>query len=135
MKIELDHTIVPARDADAAARQLAELLDVPWGRAAAGPFTAVYLNDGLTLDFISTDEAFPVYHLCFRVDDASFDTLVGRLKAAGVPYRGEVRGPDDGRIGTYGGGRNVYWDVPEGHRWELLTLSYARLPQRGTAAT
>jgi catechol 2,3-dioxygenase-like lactoylglutathione lyase family enzyme len=128
-RIELDHTIVPARDADAGARQLAELLDVPWGRAAAGPFTAVYLNDGLTLDFITTDEAFPIHHFCFRVDDATFDKLLARLQAAGIPYRGEVRGGGEGQVGTYGGGRNVYWNLPEGHQWEMLTLSYARQPR------
>jgi catechol 2,3-dioxygenase-like lactoylglutathione lyase family enzyme len=127
-KIELDHTIVPARDAAAGARQLAELLDVPWGPAAAGPFTAVYVNDGLTLDFISTGEAFPTYHFCFRLDDAGFDQVLARLQAADVPYRSSVRGPPDGRIGTYGGGRNVYWNVPEGHQWEMLTVSYARPP-------
>jgi hypothetical protein len=35
----------------ASAKKLAELLGVPWGKAVAGPFTAVYVHDGLTLDF------------------------------------------------------------------------------------
>jgi hypothetical protein len=58
MTIHLDHAIVSSRNKTAAARLLAELLGVPWGPAAAGPFTAVYVNDGLTLDFIDTDEDF-----------------------------------------------------------------------------
>lgn len=128
MPIALDHTIIPARDAQAAARELADLLGVPWGRAAAGPFIAVYVNDGLTLDFITTDEDFPVHHLCFRVDDAGFDAILARIDAAGIPWRGAVRGPDDRRVGTYGGGRNVYWNQPDGHQWEILTRSYARQP-------
>lgn len=128
MTIHLDHTIVPARDASAAARQLAELLDVPWGRAAAGPFIAVYVNDGLTLDFIASDQDFPVYHFCFRVGDADFDAILARIRAAGLPWRSEVRGPIDRRVGTYGGGRNIYWNQPEGHQWEILTVSYARAP-------
>jgi catechol 2,3-dioxygenase-like lactoylglutathione lyase family enzyme len=128
MTIELDHTIVPARDPEAAARQLAGLLDVPWGAAAAGPFIALYLNEGLTLDFIATDEEFPVYHFCFRVADAEFDAILARLQAQGIPYRSSVRGPQDAQIGRYGGGRNVYWNVPEGHQWEMLTVSYARQP-------
>jgi catechol 2,3-dioxygenase-like lactoylglutathione lyase family enzyme len=128
MQIELDHTIVPARDADGSARQLAELLGVRWGRAAAGPFTALYLNEGLTLDFITTDEDFPISHFCFRVDDGGFDMILARLKVDGIPYRSSVRGAEDGEIGTYGGGRNVYWNVPEGHQWEMLTVSYARAP-------
>ncbi|QJW85709.1 VOC family protein [Ramlibacter terrae] len=129
MTIHLDHTIVPSRDKAGAARQLAELLAVPRGRAAAGPFTAVYVNDSLTLDFIDTGEAFPVYHFCFRVDDAAFDAILARLDAAGIPWRGEVRGADDRKVGTYGGGRNVYWNQPDGHQWEILTRSYARQPR------
>ncbi len=58
MTIELDHFIVPSRDKVASAQLLADLLGVPWGEAAAGPFTAVYLNDGLTLDFLQTDKEF-----------------------------------------------------------------------------
>jgi hypothetical protein len=35
-----------------------------------------------------------------------------------------VRGPDDGKVGAEYG--NVYWNVPDGHQWEMLTVSYAR---------
>ena len=65
MTIHLDHTIVPSHARDASAKQLAELLDMPCGPAQAGPFFAVYVNDGLTLDFIQTDEDFPVYHFAY----------------------------------------------------------------------
>jgi hypothetical protein len=51
MTILLDHAIVPARDRRASAKVLADLLGVPWSDAEAGPFTAVYVNDTLTLDF------------------------------------------------------------------------------------
>lgn len=124
--VQLDHFIVSARDATSAARQLAELLDVPWGEAAVGPFVAVYLNDGLTLDFISTDEPFPISHYCFRVDDAQFDAILARVQAAGHAYRSLVRGPVDHQISTDWGGRSFYWNAPEGHQWEVLTSSYAR---------
>ncbi len=128
MRIELDHVIVSARARDASARQLAQLLGVPCGPAAAGPFFAVYLNDGLTLDFIETDEAFPVEHFCFRVGEQDFDRILGRLQAAGIAYRGSVRGPMDNTINTDHGGRMLYWNEPEGHQWEILTVSYARQP-------
>lgn len=128
MTIHLDHFIVSARDAGAAARQLAGLLGVPWGEDGPGPFSAVYLNDGLTLDFITTDEAFPVEHFCFRVDDAEFDAILARIQAAGIPYRSSVRGPVDRQVSTAYGGRGVYWNVPEGHQWEMLTASYAHRP-------
>jgi catechol 2,3-dioxygenase-like lactoylglutathione lyase family enzyme len=124
MTIHLDHTIVPSRNKTASAKLLAELLGVPWGEAAAGPFTAVYVNDGLTLDFIDTDEDFPVYHFCFRVGQEEFDAILARIKAAGIKYRSTVRGPVDMQVNTQYG--NIYWNEPDGHQWEMLTVSYAR---------
>jgi hypothetical protein len=126
MTVHLDHTIVPSRDKVAAARLLAEILGVEWDEVGIGPFSPVFVNDGLTLDFIDTDEKFPVYHFCFRVSDEDFDAILGRIQAAGVAYRSEVRGPEDSKINRYLGGRGVYWNEPDGHQWEMLTVSYAR---------
>ena len=129
MTIELDHFIVSSHNKAASAKLLAELLGAPWGEAAAGPFTAVYLNDGLTLDFIDTGEDFPVEHFCFRVDEQEFDAILARIKAAGIKYRSTVRGPVDMKVDTQFGGRGIYWNEPEGHQWEMLTVSYARAPK------
>lgn len=126
MTIHLDHTIVPARNKVASARLLAGLLAVPWAESGPGPFAPVYVNDGLTLDFIETDEDFPVYHFCFRVSQQEFDAILARIEAAGIPYRSTVRGPMDMQISTQFGGNAIYWNVPEGHQWEMLTVSYAR---------
>jgi catechol 2,3-dioxygenase-like lactoylglutathione lyase family enzyme len=128
MAIELDHVIVSASDQRASARRLAELLGVPWAESGAGPFSPVYVNGGLTLDFIDDPGPFPIQHFCFRVDEASFDAILARLVAAGIPYRSAVRGPQDGAINTQYGGRMVYWNEPDGHQWEMLTVSYARAP-------
>src|SRR4029077_17743336 len=97
-----------------------------WGKAAAGPFTAVYVNSGLTLDFVATDEVFPVQHFCFRVSQTEFDTILARLKTAGIAYRSTVRGPTDYKVDPHYG--NLYWNEPEGHQWEMLRVSYARKP-------
>ena len=127
MSIDLDHTIVPARDATAAAKRLAELLGVPWGKSPEGPFVAVYVNDGLTLDFIATDEDLPIHHYCFRVSQREFDAILGRIEAAGIGYRSEPHGPVDRKVNTEY--NNVYWNEPAGHVWEILTVSYARSPK------
>lgn len=128
MTIELDHVIVSARNAESAARVLAGLLCVPCGAATEAPFFAVYVNDGLTLDFIDTDEEFPIEHFCFRVSEGEFDAILGRLEAARIAYRSSVHGPVDRRVNTDYGGRMLYWNEPEGHQWEILTVSYARRP-------
>ncbi len=129
MTVELDHTIVPARNKVAAAKRLAGLLGVLVAAQGLGPFAPVFVNDGLTLDFIETDEEFPIHHFCFRVDDAEFDAILGRIEAEGIPFRSSVRGPVDSKINTDYGGRMIYWNDPEGHQWELLTVSYARQPR------
>lgn len=126
MPIELDHTIVPSHHKLASAQLLAGLLGVPWAASGPGPFAPVYVNDGLTLDFIDTDEAFPIYHFCFRVSEPAFDAILARIQAAGIAYRSAVRGPMDGQVNTDYGGRLVYWNEPDGHQWEMLTVSYAR---------
>lgn len=128
MTIELDHVIVSARDQRASAKRLAELLGVPWAETGVGPFSPVYVNAGLTLDFIDDAGPLPVEHFCFRVSDADFDAILGRLQAAGIPYRSAVHGPVDMRVNTDYGGRIVYWNEPDGHQWEILTVSYARRP-------
>lgn len=129
MPIELDHTIVPTRNKLASAALLAELLGVPWAPTGPGPFAPVYVNAGLTLDFIDTDEDFPVYHFCFRVSETEFDAILARLQARGIAYRSAVRGPEDLQVNTDHGGRMLYWNVPDGHQWEMLTVSYARQPR------
>lgn len=126
MAIQLDHTIVSARNRDSSAQLLAHLLGVPHGPANAGPFYAVYVNDDLTLDFVQDDAEFPIAHFCFRVEDDEFDAILERIKAAGIAYRSSVRGPIDNQINNYLGGRGFYWNEPEGHQWEVLTVSYAR---------
>ena len=124
MTIQLDHFIVPSRNQIASAKLLGELLGVPWAEAGVGPFSPVYINDGLTLDFIQTEEEFPVHHYCSRVGQAEFEAILGRIQQAGVKYRSTVRGPVDMRVDPQFG--NVYWNEPDGHQWEMLTVSYAR---------
>jgi hypothetical protein len=47
-------------------------------------------------------------------------------REAGIPYRSDVHGPVDFQINTRHGGRIVYWNEPDSHQWEMLTVSYAR---------
>jgi catechol 2,3-dioxygenase-like lactoylglutathione lyase family enzyme len=126
MAIELDHTIIPSRSQVKSAKLLAELLGVSWAEKSVGPFSPVYVNSGLTLDFQETDEDFPIYHFCFRVREEEFDSILERIKAAGIKYRSTLRGSMDMQINTEFGGRMIYWNEPDGHQWEMLTVSYAR---------
>jgi catechol 2,3-dioxygenase-like lactoylglutathione lyase family enzyme len=128
MTIQLDHLMVPSRDRLASAKLLADLLGVPWSPTGIGPFAPVYVNDGLTFDFDQWSEPFPLIHYCFRVDEVVFDAILARIKAAGIDFRSAVHGPVDHQVDTLHGGRIVYWNEPDGHQWEMLTVSYARAP-------
>jgi catechol 2,3-dioxygenase-like lactoylglutathione lyase family enzyme len=128
MAIQVDHIIVPAQDRVEAARRLAGLLDVPWEKTQ-GEFSPVYVNDGLTLDFAQRPEFEGRHHICFRVSDADFDAIFGRIRAAGLAYRSRPHGENDMTINTRLGGKNLYWQDADGHLWEILTISYARRAQ------
>ena len=128
--IRIDHAVVPSRDRAAGAQLLAEILGVAWSaETAVGPFSPVYVNDDLTLDFAQAEGPFPLLHFCFRVDDAAFDAILARIREKGIAYRSRPMGEADMQVNTCDGGRNVYWNEPDGHVWEILTVSYARRPQ------
>ena len=129
MTVHLDHLMVPSRNKVASAKLLAELLGVPWSKTGVGPFAPVYVNDGLTIDFDQWTDPLPMIHYCFRVNQDDFAGILERIKAAQIPYRSNVHGPVDFRIDTEHGGSIVYRNEPNGHQWEMLTVSYARQPR------
>lgn len=131
MTVHLDHLLIPSKNREAAARRLAEILGVTWAPATIGPFTAVHVNDGLTIDFDEWTQDFPKGHYCFRVPESEFRVILARLSASGTSYRSLPHGPDDHQVNTSLGSLIVYWSEPDGHVWELLTESYARSPKQG----
>jgi catechol 2,3-dioxygenase-like lactoylglutathione lyase family enzyme len=133
MAIGLDHLIVPSHHPLEGAKSLATLLGVPWA-VSQGPFTPVYVNETLTLDFADREQ-FESHHYCFRVDDDEFDVIFARIQTAGIKYRSHPRGADDMQINRRLGGKNVYWQDGDGHLWEILTVSYARPESPTLSAT
>ena len=134
MTVQLDHLIVPSRDRVAAAKLLATILAVPWAaQGCVGPFSPVYVNDGLTLEFDEWTDPIPKQHYCFKVDQQMFNAILSRIKAAGIAYRSTPHGAADYQVNPAFGGSLVYWDEPDGHVWELLTVSYERQPSPSNA--
>jgi catechol 2,3-dioxygenase-like lactoylglutathione lyase family enzyme len=125
MPVLLDHLIVPSRDKNAGAQFLGELLGLPW-EEARGEFAQVFVNDTLTVDFIQRDGPFESHHYCFSLSDSEFDAVFARIQERGLEFRSGPRGPVDNKINNRNGGKNLYWFDPDGHNWEILTVSYAR---------
>ncbi len=122
MTIELDHTIVPSRDKEAAARFFSRIFGLNYN-GPESPFAPVRVNENLTLDFLDIDEAsdFETHHYAFKVSEAEFDAIFGRIKADGVIYGSEPGSFEDMQINHRRGGRGVYFRDPDGHVLEILT--------------
>lgn len=121
MSLVLNHTIVRATDKAAAARLLAELLDLEVGEPA-GPFVPVQVNAELTLDFDDRGP-FAAGHFGFLVDDATFDAVLHRLRARpDVPFGAGPGHGWDRQINRIAGGRGVYAADPDGNSYEFFTV-------------
>jgi catechol 2,3-dioxygenase-like lactoylglutathione lyase family enzyme len=121
MAITLNHTIVPARDKAAAARQFAQLFSLTY-EGREGHFAPVKVNDALT--FLFSDEAagFESHHYAFHVSDPEFDAIFRRVQDAGLAYGSAPWSAEDGKLNDWGGGRGVYFRTPDGHLLELMTV-------------
>jgi catechol 2,3-dioxygenase-like lactoylglutathione lyase family enzyme len=123
MAIELNHTIVHTRDKRASASFLAQVLGLP-APVAFGPFLAVQTANGVTLDYLDTDEAFITEHYAFLVSEAEFDRIFERIRARGLSYWADPGRSRLGEINTRDGGRGLYFEDPSGHLLEILTRPY-----------
>ena len=129
--IHLDHTIVPAKDKNAAAQFFAYVfgLTVTPGRHH---FAKVRVNASLTLAFADEPEAWggpgldprlgQSHHYAFHIGDDEFDAIFSRVLALGIPYGSEPYSHEDGRINKRRGGRGFYFEDPSGHLLEVMTV-------------
>jgi catechol 2,3-dioxygenase-like lactoylglutathione lyase family enzyme len=120
MAVQLDHTIVPARDKHESARFLADVLGLP-EPVAMGHFVAVEVGHGLTLDFADADGDIRPIHYAFRVTDAEFEAVFARITARGLSYWADPRRSRPGEVAQRGNGRGFYFEDPSGHYLEVLT--------------
>lgn len=123
MTVELNHTVVAARDARAGATFLAEVLGLP-PPVRFGPFWAVELSNGVTLDFADANGAVASQHYAFLISETEFDAVYGRIRADNVAHWADPSQRHPGEINTNNGGRGVYFEHPDGHFLEVLTRPY-----------
>lgn len=124
MPVQLNHTIVHAKDRVASANFLSEILGLPKPRPF-GPFMVVDTANGVSLDFISADDdEIIVEHYAFLVTEPEFDEIFGRIKERGLDYWADPARRTKGEINRHDGGRGVYWLDPNGHVLEIITRPY-----------
>jgi len=120
MAIVLDHTIVPAKDKIAAAEFFADNFGLTV-KPGEGYFAQVQINDSLTFDFADQPEP-RSHHYAFHISEAEFEEIFGRVKAKGLPYGSAPYNHTDGQIYTRRGGRGFYFEDPNGHLLEVMTV-------------
>ncbi len=123
MAVELNHTIVPARDALASATFLTEILGLDPPKRF-GPFWAVSLSNRATLDFQDWDGEMPIEHYAFLVSETEFDEIFARIRERGLDYWADPAHQRRFEINRNDGGRGVYWNDPNGHYLEIITRPY-----------
>jgi catechol 2,3-dioxygenase-like lactoylglutathione lyase family enzyme len=128
LSVELNHTIVHARDNRESAEFFAGLLGLEI-TAEWGPFIAVDLSNGVTLDFatIPADRITP-QHYAFLISEEEFDAAYARIRQRGIEHYADPHRTQPGTISHNDGGRGVYFMDPAGHAMELITVPYGGRP-------
>ena len=131
MAIVLDHTIVPAKDKVASAEFFAEIFGLKV-KPGQGHFAQVQINESLTFDFADEPEAWggpgfdpktgKSHHYAFHISEQEFEAIFGRVKAKGLVYGSGPYNHTDGQIYTRRGGRGFYFEDPNGHLLEVMTV-------------
>ncbi len=123
MAAELNHTIVHCTDKETSAGFLVDLLGLE-PPTSYGPFLVVQLGNGVSLDYADDHGAPHPQHYAFLVGEDEFDRVHARIRDRGITYWADPFHRVEGQINTNDGGRGLYWDDPDGHSLEILTVPY-----------
>lgn len=123
MSVQLNHTIVRCTDKHASARFYADVLGLP-EPSTYGPFVVVQCDNDVSLDFADDQGRPSRQHYAFLVSDEDFDAIHARIVERDLPWWADPFHRHEREIGTGDGGRAVYWDDPDGHVLEIITVPY-----------
>lgn len=132
MSIRLDHTIVPVKDKRESAAFFAEMFGLQV-KPGQDHFAQVQINESLTFDFADDPEIAGgrhkdlSLHYAFQISEREFDAIFERVKRKKIPYGSGPFSHTDGQINTRRGGRGFYFEDPNGHLLEVMTV-----PETGT---
>jgi catechol 2,3-dioxygenase-like lactoylglutathione lyase family enzyme len=113
------HATDPRRSAALLAGVLGAALLPDWGL-----FVRVATGNHVTLDYVHDDPPFTEQHCAFLVDDNTFDAAHRRLLDEHIPIYADRWRLHPGKINYLSGGRGVYFDDPDSHLMQLITVHY-----------
>ena len=123
MAVELNHSIIWARDSKSSAAFLAEILGLP-APARWGPFEFVATANGTNLDYLDRDGDIASQHYAFLVSEDEFEAIFGRIKGRRLSYWADPGQTRKDEINRHDGGRGIYFEDPNGHLFEIITRPY-----------
>ncbi|HEU0041808.1 MAG TPA: VOC family protein [Jiangellaceae bacterium] len=123
MTVFLNHTIVRAHDKEASAQFLVEILGLEQP-TTYGPFIVVQVGNDVSLDYADDHGTPHPQHYAFLVSDDEFDQIHARIVKRGLQFWADPSHRQAGKINTNDGGRGLYWDDPNGHNLEIITVPY-----------
>jgi catechol 2,3-dioxygenase-like lactoylglutathione lyase family enzyme len=121
--VQLNHTIVAAKDKHESASFLADVLGVAPPKPF-GHFLVVEVDNGVSLDFAESDGDIVAQHYAFLVSEDDFDQIFGRIQERGLTYWPNPWRDNAMEINHNDGGRGCYFCDPSGHFLEILTRPY-----------
>ena len=123
MAVQLNHTIVHARDSEKTAGFWIEVLGLSKA-TRFGPFHVVQAANGVSLDVMDAEGEVSGQHYAFLVSEPEFDQIFGRIHERGIQYWADPGQSKPGEINRRDGGRGAYFEDPNGHLLEILTRPY-----------
>lgn len=123
MAIQLNHTIIQAKDAHVSAKFLADMLGLSTP-TIFGPFVVVKTNNNVSLDFRTTSENIKSRHFAFLISEKEFDEIFQRIKERKLTYWADPGRTITNAINHNDGGRGCYFLDPDGHFLEIITKPY-----------
>ncbi len=123
MTVSFNHTIVWSSDRAASAEFFAEIYGLP-APEDLYHFKVVKVANGVSIDFADRDGPISPQHYAFLVSEEEFTAIMARIEARGMQFWADPARSKPGEINTNDGGRGVYFEGPDGHFFEALTMPY-----------
>ena len=121
--MDLDHTVVPVKDKEAASRLMARVMG--WEFLGVRNYQGhVRVNDTLVMRFDdkNADSEHKSLHFAFHVGEEEFDPILGRVVAEGLKYGTSTRDMNM-QWNELNGGRRTFFTTPDGHSFEVMTAA------------
>lgn len=126
MSIELNHTIVDAKNAETSAKFMAEILGLPTP-VSFGPFKVIKTSNAVSLDYRTTADAIKPRHFAFLVSESEFDEIFNRIINKQLKYWADPGRTKPQQINHNDNGRGCYFIDPDGHFLEIITRPYGKI--------